>query len=126
MANASGRLEKIADLLKRELAKLIQNEVRDPRVGMVSITGIKVSRDLAYAEVFLTVLGKTDKADAEESIAALNKAAGFLRTMLAKEVNLRSTPKLTFTYDESIARGSYLSGLIDEALAKDQNHSDES
>lgn len=121
MSSSSNRLDKIADLLKRELALLIQNEVGDPRVGMVSIIDVKVSRDLAYAVVYVTVLGKADAGEAAESITALNKASGYLRSLLARSVNLRTTPKLTFTYDDSINRGAYLSGLIDKALADDES-----
>jgi ribosome-binding factor A len=124
MAKTTSRLDKISDQVKRELAQLIQNEVRDPRVGMVSITDVKVSRDLSYATVYITVMGKTDGKDAAESLEALGKASGYLRSLLAKSINLRTTPRLTFSYDESIARGAYLSGLIDEALARDQRNSD--
>ena len=124
MAGPSNRLNKISDLLKRELALLIQNEIRDPRVSMVSVTAVKVSRDLAYSEVFVTMLGKSSAEEAKEGIAALNKAGGYLRNLLAKSVNLRSTPKLKFTYDESVVRGQYLSGLIDEAVASDKHVSE--
>lgn len=122
MARTSNRIEKVADLLKRELALLIQSEIRDPRVGMVSVTAVKVSKDLAHADVFVTILGKSDEAEAAESLVALNKAAGYLRSLLAKSVNLRSTPKLRFIYDSSIARGQYLSALIDEAVSQDKSH----
>lgn len=111
-------------MLKRELALLIQNEVRDPRVGMVSITGVRVSRDLAHAEIFVTVMNKSGADEAAESLQALNRASGFLRTMLAKQINLRTTPSLKFTYDESVVRGTYLSGLIDQAVASDQRSKD--
>jgi ribosome-binding factor A len=130
MPRTSNRLNKISDLLKKEVALLIQTEIRDPRVGMASVTSVKVSRDLAYAEIFLTLLGKSTAEEAEEGIAALNKANGYLRNLLAKNINLRTTPKLKFTYDDSVVRGQYLSGLIDEALAQDRiahslNDSDE-
>ncbi|MDC0598795.1 30S ribosome-binding factor RbfA [Gammaproteobacteria bacterium] len=111
------RLDKISDQLKRELALLIQSEIRDPRVGMVSVTSIKVSRDLAYADVFVTMLGKEDEQAAQEGIDALNKAGGYLRSLLAKNINLRMTPKLKFIYDDSVVKGHYLSGLIDQAVA---------
>lgn len=120
MPGTSNRLNKIADLLKREVALLIQNEIRDPRVGLASVTSVTVSRDLAYAEIFITLMGKSNAEEAKEGIAALNKAGGFLRSLLAKNINLRTTPKLKFTYDDSVARGQYLSSLIDEALAKDK------
>ncbi|MDP2347107.1 MAG: 30S ribosome-binding factor RbfA [Gammaproteobacteria bacterium] len=136
----SPRVQKVSDQLQRELAVLIQLEVNDPRVGMVSVTGVKLSRDLAYADVYVTVMGSVDgdaglapgvlfketgaldKLEIEESIKALNSAAGYLRTLLAKRMALRITPRLTFHYDESVARGQYLSSLIDRALAADSEH----
>lgn len=126
MPRVSNRLDKINDLLKRELAQLVQYEVRDPRVGMVSVTEVRVSRDLAYADVFVTVLGKSSAAEAADSLEGLNHAAGYLRSHLAKSVNLRSTPRLKFVFDESVSRGVYLTGLIDEALARDEREHDHS
>ena len=122
MPRVSNRLDKINDLLKRELALLVQNEVRDPRVGMASITEVRVTRDLAYADVYATFLGKSGEEEIREGIDALNRASGFLRSQLARNVNLRATPKLKFIFDDSISRGQYLSGLIDEAIAQDQEH----
>lgn len=123
----SNRVDKVADLLKKEIALLIQNEVRDPRIGMASVTGVRVSRDLAHANVFVTLLGKNTGEETKEGIKALNKASGFLRSLLAKQVSLRTTPKLKFIYDDTLVKGQYLSGLIDEALAKDEknHHPDE-
>jgi ribosome-binding factor A len=122
MPRTSNRLDKISDLLKKELALLIHAEIRDPRVGMVSVTGIKLSRDLAYADVFITMLGKDDVESSKEGVAALNKAGGYLRSLLAKRVNLRATPKLKFIFDESVVRGQYLSSLIDKAVALEAPH----
>ena len=120
MARVSKRVDKVADLLKKEIALLIQGEVRDPRVGMASVTGVKVSRDLAHASVYVTLLGKTSAEEIQEGIDALNKAAGFLRSLLAKTISLRTTPKLSFIYDDSLARGQFMTDLIDEALARDE------
>ncbi len=137
MAEMSPRVQRVADQIQRELASLIQMEVNDPRVGMVSVTGVEVSRDLAHAKVYVTVLntltddsevnestlsepGDLDKLEISENINALNKAAGFLRSLLAKRLSTRSVPKLRFYYDGSIARGQQLSNLIDSALAADQ------
>jgi ribosome-binding factor A len=120
MARVSKRVDKVADLLKKEIALLIQNEVRDPRVGMASVTGVRVSKDLSYANVFITFLGKSEAAEIEEGIEALNRAAGFLRTLLAKTVSLRITPRLKFIYDDTLVRGQQLTSLIDEALARDK------
>jgi len=131
-------VQRVADQIQRELAALIQMEVNDPRVGMVSVTGVEVSRDIAHAKVFVTVLntltedseinkstlsepGDLDKLEIKENIDALNKAAGFLRSLLAKRLSTRSVPKLRFFYDGSIARGQQLSSLIDSALAADQD-----
>lgn len=138
MADMSPRVQRVADQIQRELATLIQMEVNDPRVGMVSVTGVEVSRDIAHAKVFVTVLntltddsqinestlsepGDLDKLEIKENIEALNKAAGFLRSLLAKRLSTRSVPKLRFYYDASIARGQQLSSLIDSALAADQD-----
>jgi ribosome-binding factor A len=113
-------------------------EVNDPRIGMVSVTGVDVSRDLAHARVYVTVLntltdsedvnqstlsepGALDKLEIEGNLAALTQAAGYLRTMLAKRLRVRSVPKLRFYYDSSIERGRELSSLIDSAVAADQN-----
>ena len=138
MVDMSPRVQRVADQIQRELASLIQMEVNDPRVGMVSVTGVEVSRDIAHAKVFVTVLntltddsqinestlsepGDLDKLEIKENIEALNKAAGFLRSLLAKRLSTRSVPKLRFYYDGSIARGQQLSSLIDSALAADQD-----
>lgn len=126
MARDSNRQDRVADLLKKELALLIQSEIRDPRIGMVSVTGVKVSRDMAYADIYITILAKSEGEESAEGVVVLNRASGYLRSLLAKNVNLRTTPKLKFIYDESIARGQYLSSLIDEAISLDRNsHSSE-
>lgn len=120
MAREFKRTSRVGDFIKQELASLIQRELRDPRIGMVSVTGVEVSRDLAHASVFVTVLGKDSAADAAESIAALNHAAGFLRTQIAKISNARTTPKLRFVFDASIGRGARMSKLIDDAVQADR------
>ena len=120
MAREFKRTSRVGDFIKQELASLIQRELRDPRIGMVSVTGVEVSRDLAHATVFVTVLGKDSAADAAESIAALNHAAGFLRTQIAKISNARTTPKLRFVFDASIGRGARMSKLIDDAVQADR------
>ena len=128
MSRVSTRVDKVADLLKKEVALLIQSEVRDPRVGMASVTGVKVSKDLAHASVYVTLLGKSNAEEAQEGIEALNKASGFLRSMLAKEVSMRIMPKLKFIYDDTLAKGQHMTSLIDEALARDERdnqHDDE-
>lgn len=115
------RTARVADFLKRELGSLIQLELRDPRIGMVSVTDAEVSRDLSHARIFVTVMGKDSAEEAAESLAALNKAAGFLRSHVAKVNNARTTPQLRFFYDSSIDRGQRLSSLIQQAVDSDRS-----
>ena len=138
MPQMSSRAQRVADQIQRELAMLIQLEVNDPRIGMVSVTSVELSKDLAYAKVYITVLntmtdsgdvndstlaapGELDKLEIEENLQALSKAAGYLRTLLAKRLKIRSVPKLQFIYDKSVQRGQQLSSLIDDALAADRS-----
>lgn len=119
MAGDYSRTQRIADYLKRELALLIQKEMRDPRVGMVSVTDAEVSRDLSYAKVFVTLMDTEDKKAAREVVEVLNKAAGFLRSRIASESNMRTTPRLRFHFDDSVRRGRDLEALIDRAVSTD-------
>ncbi|MDX1734829.1 MAG: 30S ribosome-binding factor RbfA [Halioglobus sp.] len=120
MAKEYARTQRVADYLQRELAVLIQQEVRDPRVGMVSITGVEVSRDLGHARVYCTVLGSDSGEEADGSVAALNKAAGFLRSQLSRDSSMRSVPQLRFFFDASVGRGRDLEQLIDRATDADR------
>jgi len=124
MAREVGRTQRVADFLRRELAQLIQLEMRDPRVGMVMVNDVEVSRDLAHAKVFVTVMGKDDEQQASDSLAVLNDAAGFLRSKVARGSTMRTTPKLHFVYDDSVSRGRHLSSLIDRAVARDRGIGD--
>ena len=108
------RRARIADQIQRELAELIRTELRDPRVGMVTLTGVELSRDQSHAKVFFTVLGPENAAEAARE--GLQRAAGFLRSGIAHRLTTRSVPELAFAYDESIERGVRVSRLIDEAL----------
>ncbi|MDY0007806.1 MAG: 30S ribosome-binding factor RbfA [Spongiibacteraceae bacterium] len=120
MPREFSRTQRIADFLKRELATLIQRELGDPRLGFVSVTDAEVSRDLAHAKVFVTVMGKDTEAEAEESLSVLNHAAGFLRSQLAQINNARTTPRLRFVYDTSIVRGARMEKLIEAAVSADR------
>jgi ribosome-binding factor A len=121
MAKEYARTQRVADYLQRELAALIQREVRDPRVGMVSITGVDVSRDLGHARVYYTVMGSDSSDDASESTAALNNAAGFLRSQLSRDSSMRSVPQLRFYFDSSVGRGRDLEDLIRRAADADRD-----
>ena len=108
-----GRPQKVADLIQRELSDLLRREVRDPRVGMVTLTAVDVSPDLSHAKVFFTILEKEKQ---DETTHALQRTAGFLRSQLAQRMKMYSTPELRFAYDESIERGDHLSRLIDSVV----------
>ncbi len=114
------RQQRVADALRRDIASFIQREMRDPRVGMVMVNDVEVSRDLAHARVFVTVMGKDDAEQAQEALQVLNDAAGFLRSQLAQSSTMRTTPRLSFVFDSSVLRGQQLSSLIERAVATDQ------
>ena len=120
MAKEYSRTQRVADYLQRELAALIQREVRDPRVGMVSITGVNVSRDLGHAKVYYTELGSDSSEDATESTEVLNKASGFLRSQLSRDSSMRSVPQLRFYFDSSMGQGRHLEDLIRRAADADR------
>jgi ribosome-binding factor A len=110
-----GRPQRVGDLIQRELSDLVARELRDPRVGMVTITSVDVSPDMSHAKVLFTVLHPEK---IEEVREGLTRAAGFLRSQLAKRMQLYSIPQLRFQYDESIERADRLSRLIDSAIRK--------
>ena len=120
MAKEFSRTRRVADQIQRNMAELIQMELGDPRLGMVTVTAVDVTREFESARVFFTVLGKelSDKSQIEETTATLNHAAGFLRSALAKRLKLRTTPKLIFIYDSSMEKGNQLTDLINSAVNK--------
>jgi ribosome-binding factor A len=120
MAREYSRTQRVADHLQRELAGLIQHEMRDPRVGMVSITGVDVSRDMGYARVFFTSLGLNSTNEAKEATDALNKAAGFLRSQLSKDSSMRRLPQLRFYFDTSVGHGRDMEDLLRKARSADE------
>jgi ribosome-binding factor A len=121
MAREFTRADRVADAVKRILATLIQQQINDPRVGMVNINDVVVSRDLAIAKAYITFIGRDDDTQCAEGTVVLNKASGYLRSLLAKKLSLRTTPKLQFFYDKTPIRGQALSSLIDRALSEDKS-----
>lgn len=120
MPKEYGRDQRVADFIQRELATVLQSEMRDPRVAMVSINEVRVSRDLGYADLYVSSLQDGDEAGQREVVKALAGAAGYLRTALAKRSTLRVTPRLRFHWDSLPGRAGALSELIDTALAEDR------
>lgn len=117
------RLDRIGDQMQRELAVMIQREVKDPRLdAMITVSGVKVSKDLGYADVYVTILGKEDKPEViADNLAILKQAAGFLRGRIGQNIKLRVVPQLRFHFDESVQRGQKLSSLIERAVAEDRS-----
>ena len=120
-ARGYNRTDRIADQIQRDLAMLLQREIKDPRVGMVTINSVNVSKDLAFADVYVTFMGVDESADVKEGLEVLDYAGGYLRSMLAKSIQLRTIPKLRFHYDQTIVDGPRMSKLIDEAIKQDQD-----
>lgn len=117
MPRDHSRTLRIADQIQRELAELIRTDVKDPRIGMLTLTGVEVSQDYAHAKVYYTMLGgENDHFLAQNG---LEHASGFLRGHLLHRLKLRVIPQLHFIYDESIERGVHLSNLIDEAVSQE-------
>ena len=115
-ANKSfSRRDRVSEQIRRELAELIRTELKDPRVGMVSITGVEVSADYAHAKVFFSSMA--GKEHLSSVLTGLQKAAGFLRRELGRRITIHSTPQLHFVFDESLERGADLSRLIEEAVS---------
>lgn len=115
MAKEFSRSQRVAEQIRRELADLLQFEVKDPRVGRVTLTEVEVTGDLAHAKIYFVT-----QDEAVAATEALGKAAGFLRSQLSQRLLMRSVPQLHFFYDESLDRGIHLSQLIDQAIASEK------
>ncbi|GIP46620.1 Ribosome-binding factor A [compost metagenome] len=109
---AKNRTGRVGEQIKKELSVLIQSELKDPRIGFVTVTGVDVTSDLSQAKVYLSVFGDEEKKN--ESLKAIEKATGFLRTEIGKRIRLRHTPELIFKIDESIAYGSRIEKILGE------------
>jgi len=112
----------MAEQVRRELAELVRDEIKDPRVHWVSFSGVKLSKDLGYAVVYFTLLNDEEQ---EQTLQVLNNAAGFLRRQLAKRLRSRIVPHLKFVYDDSIQRGTSMDELIRKARATDVDSGDD-
>ncbi len=120
MPKEFSRSSRVAEQIQRELAELIRLELKDPRVGLVTLTGVDLTPDYAHAKVFYTTLA--DGAARQEIEAGLRRASGFLRRELGRRIRIHTLPELHFVFDESVERGDRLSRLIDEAIASDHKH----
>lgn len=110
------RVGRVGEQLKKELSQIIQTELKDPRIGFITVTGVEVTSDLSQAKVYLSVLGTEEQK--EETLKALDRANGFLRSEVGKRMRLRHTPVLLFKFDSSIEYGSHISSLLDQINAR--------
>jgi ribosome-binding factor A len=120
MKKHSQRAQRVGDQIQRELADLLRLHVKDPRIGMVTVTGVEVSPDLSHAKIFVTHLAGHEKA--ADVVEALQHTAGYLRSELSHRLDLYTVPQLHFTYDDAIESGLRLSKLIDDAVEEDRKH----
>lgn len=123
MMQEFSRTQRVGGQIQRELAQIIQQELRDPRLGMVTISAVEVSKDMAHAKVFITLMN-TDQ-DVDATLKVLKKASGFLRRALGKRITLRVLPDLHFVYDSSLDEGMRIAALLDTVAAEDKEHEDE-
>lgn len=117
------RSERVVEQIKRELAELIRLEVKDPRVGFITLTDVEITPDYSHAKVFFTSL--KGEAAAPGIIEGLRRASGFLRRELGRRVRIHTTPELHFVYDPSLERGAHLSSLIDQAMASNSKQDEQ-
>lgn len=118
------RASRVADFIRTELAAIMLTKMRDPRVAQLSVNDARVTRDLAFADIYVSSLTAEGDDAKRELIDVLNHAAGFLRSMVAARMSLRTTPKLRFHYDHLVDEGPRLEALIDDALRSDAAQSE--
>lgn len=121
MAKEFSRSRRVAQQLQQEIARILQRDVKDPRVGMVTVSSIDVSRDLAYAKVYVTFFNiDNDEARIKEGIEALESASGYIRSLVGSAMKLRIVPELQFLYDNTLVEGMRMSNLVSEVRSNDK------
>lgn len=125
MAREFSRTQRVSQEIQKEIAIILQREIKDPRVGMATVSGVDLSRDMAYATVFVTFLNFMDEDQNSEQvklgIRVLNDIAGYIRSLLGKEMRLRIIPELKFEYDSSLVEGMRMSNLVSDVIKHDQD-----
>ncbi len=119
MARDYARTDRVSQEIQKEVAMIIQREVKDPRLGMVTVNAVEITRDLAYAKIFVTFFTLEGQSE-EESAIILNEAAGYIRTLLAKRIKARIMPELRFVFDKSMSEGVRMTNLCNQAVAEDE------
>ncbi|CAM4009767.1 30S ribosome-binding factor RbfA [Pseudoalteromonas byunsanensis] len=113
------RTDRVAQQIQKEIAVILQREIKDPRLGFVTVSAVEVSRDLSYAKIFITVLNTTDEDKTKQSVAILNDATGYIRSVLGKRIRARIMPELRFVVDNSLLEGMRISNLVDTVIRED-------
>ncbi|EDP98931.1 30S ribosome-binding factor RbfA [Shewanella benthica] len=119
MAKEFSRTRRIGQQLQQELAQVLHRDIKDPRVGMVTVNDVEVSRDLSYAKVFVTFFEEDEKIVAQK-LEALSSAAGYIRSLVAGRMKLRVMPELRFIYDASLVEGMRMSNLVTRVIHNDE------
>jgi len=125
MAQEFSRTERVRHQLQREIAMILQREIKDPRVSMVTVSDVEVSRDLAYAKVFVTFF-QDEPEQVKQALKVLNEASGFIRSLLGKRIKARIVPQLKFQHDASLNEGIRMGKLVAEARERDKKNSENS
>jgi ribosome-binding factor A len=125
MAREYARTDRVGQEIQKEIATILMREIKDPRLSMTTVSAVEITRDLAYAKIFVTFF-TNEQSEIDSSIEVLNDAAGFIRSLLAKTLRARIMPNLRFIYDSSMAEGVRMSSLVDKAVASDRHAADES
>lgn len=124
MAREFARTDRVGQEIQKEIATILMREVKDPRLSMTTVSAVEVTRDLAYAKIFVTFF-TNEESEIKSSVEVLNDAAGFIRSLLAKKLRARIMPHLRFVYDQSMAEGVRMSSLVDKAVASDKHLMDD-
>lgn len=125
MTKEYNRAQRVAQEIRKKIAIILQHKITDPRLGMATVSEVKVSRDLAYAKVFITFLNNKTPEQIKNSLLVLQEATGVIRSLLSKTICLRMVPKLTFTYDHSLVEGIRISNLVSHVAQNYHQHSSE-
>ncbi|MEG0279331.1 MAG: 30S ribosome-binding factor RbfA [Morganella sp. (in: enterobacteria)] len=125
MAREFSRSQRVSQEIQKEIAIILQREIKDPRVGMATVSGVDLSRDMAYATVFVTFLNFIGEDHNSEQvklgIRVLNDISGYIRSLLGKEMRLRIIPELKFEYDSSLVEGMRMSNLVSDVIKHDED-----
>jgi len=124
MAREYARTDRVAQQIQKEIAVILMREIKDPRLSMTTVSAVEVTRDLAYAKVFVTFFNDNDD-EIKASLEVLSEAEGYIRSLLGKRLRARIMPHLRFVYDKSMVEGVRMGNLVDQAVASDKSNQNE-